>query len=331
MLLLLIGLVVVAVTLSVYQVNARYYLRQDAHMEQSQNLKVALNSLSREIRMAGNVHKLLGPGVKTVQIYVYDQENRGSWFQHTGSETTGVRPVFGLDGGPFASDRITLFSAEIESGLPFGRLAAAYDPGAEESGRLKLREPLSENNFKPGDIVAVSYGDQALILEACGLTSEGLEIILGDLFRPAEALPAASFFPAGSYVYNLKKLNFSCYYIDKDRDNLMVQYYDQQFSEGGGSENQSLILASRIEDLQIRYIFDDGSPLSISGGLDGFEASRLDDYSVKLINLALMSKSSYRNKSADRVGIPGLFNRRPRLGDNYQRQIMNESIAPMNF
>lgn len=322
MLILLIGLVVGAVALSVYQIDSRYYLQRDALSEQSQNLKVALNSLARDVRMSGNIHKALGWEVRNIQVFIACS-GRGHWFRHPGAAESGVRPIFGLDGGPDAPDEITLFSAEMESAAPVGRLAAGYEP----SGPAGLGLSLSGSGPKveAGDILALKNGGAVLILEAAAV-EDGGRIVIGPKFKPLDDLPEGIDFPAGTFVYNLKSLNFVTYYINGADHSLMVQYHDGRLPDCDGRERQSLLAASTIEDLQIRYVFDDGSLPSPSSGLDGFKASLLDEYPVKLVNLVLVSKSSFRGPANETARIPAVFNRRTRPGDEHQRQIMNESI-----
>ena len=355
MLLLLIGLVVGAVALSLYQVKSLYYLRQDALTEQNQNLKAALSSLAREARMTGNVHKLTGWGVKRIQLYLPDDQGGGRWFSYPGASEAGLLPVYGLDGGPDGPDELTLLSAALESAQPVGRLMAPYTPGRVGEQSLRFQQPMRDKAVKTGQMLLLCDGQAALIIQAGHFADEkrleaiapqpgrdaetssptrlrivpnqARRLIIGKRFRPAESLPGTQdAFPAGTSVYNLGELTLTRYYIDTSRNMLMAREYTGNPGEADYGRSDPIIVADGIEDLQLRYIADDGTPLAPGGGTNQPDDLALDEYPVRVINLALVSKSTYREKNQERTGIPAIFNRRARAGDDYQRLILSESV-----
>ncbi len=50
MIVLLVSIIILGAAFSLYQVNARYYVAQDALLEQQQNLRAALYSIARDVR-----------------------------------------------------------------------------------------------------------------------------------------------------------------------------------------------------------------------------------------------------------------------------------------
>lgn len=325
MLVLLIGLVVGAVVLSIYQINARYYLRRDALSEQRQNLKTAFDSF-REISLSGNIHRLLGPGVQRIQIYIPETDEGGHWFQHPGEDEPGALPLFGRDGGPAGADEVSILGAALETGQAAGRLALAFRPGGEAGRSLYLTEDLRPGALAAGDPIVISDGRSALIVEA-GEIVDGREIVLGRRFRPDEPLPAPlEAFPPGSSVFNLRELVFVTYYLDQASGSLMARRYDGL----PFSADRDLVLAANIEDLQIRYLPDDGTLPGVSAGADWLGDAALAGVKIKALHLALVSRSSYWEKAAEAELTPALFNRLARPADQRRRLIMTESIFLIN-
>ena len=105
-----IGLVVSGVALMIYRLNAKHYLREEAAIQQQQNLRAAFYIIGRDLRMAGNGMKVLGPDAKLVQIWTSSRQGLGpggeasidasdGWFKHPDSAAPGARAIFGVDGG----------------------------------------------------------------------------------------------------------------------------------------------------------------------------------------------------------------------------------------
>ncbi len=333
---ILISVMVAGAALTLYQINARTYVQQDALLEQIQNMRVALYTIARDIRMAGNCFAIIGGNVRTIQVYVPGPTGAGEWFKHTASSPRpGVRPIFGLDGAETGSgsDQLTIFRAEVESASPVGQLSPNYTPGGVGSDKFRLREPALENTVNDGDIVALVNGDTALILEVAKLESNRSDITVGDRFRPEKEMTGTTFaqFPAGSFVYNLRDVVFVTYYIDQNNKNLMADYHDGTIDDPDGDKNFAVIVATNIEDLQLTY-FVNQTPAAPLSGDNSVSEGALDNGSIiRAVNVGLVSASRVRDDGAP-WGPLSLFNHTPSGGrDGLKRRILTETVTLRNF
>jgi prepilin-type N-terminal cleavage/methylation domain-containing protein len=324
------------------QLSMRNEARQQDILAQTQNLRAALYTVSRDIRMAGN--GLVLTGSPTVYIYIDPgatesriQREEG-WFRYSGFENYGARAIYGLDSGTdsSAADVLTIFRAEMESGGPLGRLNVNFNPNS--SAALILQEAVIEGvNVSDGDLVAVANGNQVVIVQvrfsSAGLSTTTLN--LGDRFRPKDNFPGGQSFPPGSMVYNLRDIALVTYYLDAVNHRLMANYHDLTLvdSDPDDAANPHLVtVANDIEDFQVAYFVT--QPMNTSGltEVDQLsEAELIGGTTVRAVRLVIVSRSarsSEINAGADSVEVRG----HQAVSDRgHSRRVMSEIVQLRNF
>jgi hypothetical protein len=343
---MVISLIVTGVAFSIYRLNASYYLREDAYLQQYQNLRVALYTVGRDVRMAGNGFALLGADLRLIQAYTPTREkattgaghppseivNEGGWFRNLDTTTTGVRAIFGQDGGANYPDTLTVFRAEVESGNPLSTVQSV------SGNRLTLNKPIPKEALKSGDIVALGSGSNGIVLETGNLSLSGdvyndIVIKPGGRFTNSSPFLPTGFDPVGAYVYNFRDIGLITYWVDTENNALMAAYHDTARTGYDDSTGTSSIVASNIEDFQVYYYLDDdivdfadtdAAPIMSSAVLSG--ARR-----VKAVSLGLVARSPYGDGPVNRKR-PALFNREEgTVADNRLRNVLIETIYLRNF
>jgi hypothetical protein len=306
------------VAFTLYRLNSQQYLRAEAIIEQQRNLRLALYTLAREIRMAGNGLFVLGQGLKIIQIYAPVESSRDcndkpivpdslAWYANCDSSSSpGVRAIFGEDGGASSSDIVTVFKAEPEFSTAIGR-ASGFD-----DWRLALIEPIDANSIAAGDILGLINGEKACLLEVKEVSSGGtiseIEIKDGGRFTGPNG-PPSGFATSGAIIYNLKNVSLATYYLDEATNQLMVVYHDQAINEDDPKASPPTPIADHIEDFQLHYFFDkeevDVSKVSLDPGID---SAKLADKAVRAVIVGLTAKSDVERYAAPQIR-PPLFNR----------------------
>ena len=364
----LISVIVVAVAFTLYRVNVTYYLKEDARLEQDQNLRVALSTVARDVRMAGNGYALLGPPnrLQFIQVYVPSQERLGSggravqqaslegWFSHadTAAETAiaapdqlGARAIFGVDGGADGPDTLTIFRAEVESGAPLGHLSGAYDFSA---ARLFFSDNFQEGVVRDKDILVLVNDNLAALAEVDSVPAAApfnwVDIKLGGRFTPPGS--GAFSFPAGATVYNLRDVVFVTYFLDEENRQLMADHHDLDES---GNPIGPVVVATNIEDFQVYYCFND-EVVNLDPAFDSdnvidlaltpeINSTKLDVrgagtvHRVNTVVLGLMARAGEgRDDRSARPGPrPAFFNREEGdVADRFTRNTLTEIINLRN-
>jgi hypothetical protein len=346
----IISLIVTGVGFSIYRMNASYYMREDAYLEQYQNLRVSLFTLARDIRMAGNGYSLLGPDVKLIQVWSPTREipyaggnppteisvvsGSTKWFYHSDSLSgaPGVRGLYGVDGGENNPDTITLFRAEVESGNPLGRVKDLT------GGELEMDAEFFQEAVQPGDIIVVASGLQAIILE----TDDDFHFSAGK----ATKIPlknggrftrnSSDFFPTGfpltgAQVWNFRDVLFVTYYVDESNNQLMADYHDTAKADYD-STKQTQVVAYNIEDLQFYYFYDtDTVDNSLISTAPLISSSILDSKRVKAVTIGVVSRSP-RGEGPGKYFRPAFFNRDAGdVYDNHPRTSLVETVYVRNY
>jgi hypothetical protein len=360
---ILISVIVVAVAFTLFRVNVTHYIKEDARQEQDANLRVAMATVVRDLRMAGNGFALLGPPnrLQFIQAWVpgqevlksghavYDEDKEG-WFIHADEpnpQNRGIRAVFGVDGGEDGPDTLSVFRAEVESGAPVGYLESSFEFG---SNILNLSDEFPEGVLHRGDILVLVDRDQAALVEIAPGSAVGAElppakivtVQLGGRFTPMSAEGLAPF-PPGTSVFNLRNVTFVTYYIGEDANDLddqgrpksclMADYHDLDINDG-----RPVPVASNIEDFQVFYFYDNeevapaavaGDPAMSSPALDvrtpGFRR-------VKAVGLGMVARAPRRDRNANSQPRPALFNREAgTVADEYTRNMLTEIVHLRNF
>ena len=371
MVVILISVIVVAVAFTLFRVNVTYYLKEDARLEQDQNLRVALSTIARDVRMAGNGYALLGAPnrLQFVQAWVPSQERLdgsgraiqtgpAGWFSHadTAAESAiaapdqlGARAIFGVDGGKDGPDTLTIFRAEVESGAPLGHLRSPYD---FSDGRLFFNENFQEGVVREKDILVLVNDDRAVLAEVWAVPAAApmnyVDINRGGRFTPPDS--GAFDFPAGADVYNLRDVVFVTYFLDEENRQLMADYHDL---DENGRPLGPVVVAVNIEDFQVYYCFNDEvvnfepgldpdsvidlsiDPVINSDKLDVRNAGGVDRINrVKAVVLGLMARAGEGrdDRSAQPRPRPAFFNRAEGTeADRFTRNILTEIIYLRNY
>ncbi|MDR2354529.1 MAG: PilW family protein [Deltaproteobacteria bacterium] len=351
---MMISLIVTGVAFSIYRLNASYYLREDAYLQQYQNLRVALYTLGRDIRMAGNGLGLMGADIKLIQAFTPTREipksstpppteivASANWFRHSDSISSGqagVRAIYGVDGGANSPDTLTVFRAEVETGNSLSTISGI------SGNMLMLDTPIPEDAIHSGDIIAVGEGSNGIIFETGDISFTGgnttrLPIKPNGRFTAASPLSSSSlpFDLTGSFVYNFRDIVFVTYYVDTTNNYLMADYHDISRSNYDDATHKTSIVANNIEDLQLfYYLTTDTVDIkkawpSSSYTPPSISSSVLNDKRVKAVSLGLVAKAPY--------GVGPTTNRRPALfnrtigtsQDNFIRNTLVETIYLRNY
>lgn len=294
--------IITAAALVVFKTTATNEVRQQANVEQMQNLRAAFYTVARDVRMAGNGLSLLGAGSVNVfvdpSLHNADIARGPGWFQYADFNTHGVVPIFGTDSGtdPDKADTLTIFRSDVEAINDIGTLSVTFTPGS--SGSITLNRSITEGvEISDGDILGITNGVTAIIVQA-SLPSSGATastINLGARFRPAAPLPNGEVFGAGSIVYNLKNVTFVTYYLDMENARLMANYHDGTVNDNDSdvSNPHLVVVANNIEDFQVNYFL---FPSPIAGGdppADAFiTENNLTTSWVGAVKIGMVSRSA---------------------------------------
>ena len=349
MIVVLISTVVGGVALSLFQANSRHYVRQDAIMEQSQNLRTAMYTIGREVRMAGNGFGVIGQGVDTIQAYVPQivftsddsWEQTKGWFEYIDNDSVkGIMRICAIDGGVSNSDRLTIFRSDPELGLEIGALSEPFTANGG-SNFLSLQEELRESSAQAGDILVLVNGvndSEAIFLEMAEETgSDKTKVVIGPKynvrdeqsrdarFYPEDSNPQLQSFPAGSRLYNVREMNLITFFVDAENSRLMADYFDSRVDHYDA--DGAVIVATDIEDFQVRFQFADNPGVWRDTGLNttNFSADR-----VIAAEIGLVSRSALKDPSGGSKPIK-LFNHVPDgQADGHPRRVLTEVIALRN-
>ncbi|MDR1487053.1 MAG: PilW family protein [Deltaproteobacteria bacterium] len=330
---LFLTILLIGVTITIYQSNSRYYYQQQAILEQEQNLRTALYIMARDVRMAGDGLKVMG--VSRAQAYV-ENGATGSWYTYevdssgTLAGATGLMAVYGVDNND-ATDTLTVFRSEVESSTAFGQLLASF---IVSDGNLQFTSAIPDGMVEPGDILGVVYADNAVLVEAETITNSSVApgvITLGDRFKPSSGFPGGISFPSGSYVYNLRDVSLTTYWVDTANHNLMARLNHLTGIEYDRDDLASVIIATGIEDLQVRYVLNDDEP---STGQDGLAIDDLlTGRFVRQVNIGLVGRSAKSISGLKNFQPINLFNHNAATGvsDGYPRQVVTTMVNLRNY
>ncbi|MDR2339197.1 MAG: hypothetical protein LBF40_03555 [Deltaproteobacteria bacterium] len=346
------SLIVTGVAFSIYRLNASYYYKEDSFLQQSQNLRVALYTITRDVRMAGNGISVLGSSVQLVRAYsptketktgdaspITDTNTTPSWFRYADGTDDGIMGLYGIDGGTVNADTITIFRAEAESGNSLAKVSS--DPSGST---LYLSEDLPDKAVLPLDIIAVANGSDAVLLQVDDSFVEGsneIPIKLNGRFTPSTLSFGFPFTFAGAYLYNFRDVSFVTYYVDQTKNQLMADYHDNGRTGWDDTARQSFIVAYNIEDMQIYYFYnEDTVDMAALTTTPDVSFARLEKDPVKAVTVGLTSKAPYgegpctqqRPRLFNRLqDHPGMTSPNCSILDNHPRSVLVQTVFLRNF
>ncbi|MDR1608157.1 MAG: prepilin-type N-terminal cleavage/methylation domain-containing protein [Deltaproteobacteria bacterium] len=312
-----VGMLVSGVAFSIFRLSSQQYLTSEANLERSRELRAALSTLTRDLRMAGNGLFVLGPGLTLVQAYAPInssrvcgqtpvQTNSLGWYSNCDTLTPGVRGLFGEDGGANASDVVTIFRAEPEYSEPLGEAREFED------WELTLLAATTSDSVKEGDILGLAYGSRATLLEVGALPSSSSYTVIpikenGRFTGPNG--PPTGFPVNGATVFNLRDVTIATYFVNQDTNQLVVVYHDQKANETDPKSSPMIPLADNIEDLQLFYFFKNEDVDLTKVNLDpGINTSKLENDKISAVSVGVTAKTSVEQFFPS-MARPALFNR----------------------
>lgn len=346
----LIMVVVTGAALTLFRITATYQRHQQDLISQTQNLRAALYTVTRDIRMAGGGLPLVGSPL----IYIYVdpamfndkyQEAPAGWFTYigTGGAKFGIRPIMGTDSGTNKneSDSLTIFYAELEATYVIGRLETAFKPSASTDS-ITLDEAVAESvHFSDGDIFAISDGNKAVIVQvtaektvppASPVSSKTLK--LGPRFRPMADLPDGFEFSAGSRVFNFRNATFVTYYVDIPNRRLVADYHDASMTDLDAddmSRPHLVTVAENIEDFQVCYFLSANGSIDLVKRCDINPALLDNSNEVKAVQVAMVSRSRNRSKLSRKAEAIEVMGHKTEGEDGYTRRTLSEVIQLRNY
>ena len=300
------GLIVLTVMFTMFRTSQRSYTLQDYVAEMQQNLRVAMYSVSRDLRMAGCGVNLLNQLVPTVEVY-----NSGAWNNLQGVTATNSTT------GP---DRIELFIGDIQSGEYDATITKAM-PDASA-----ILDVDTVANFEEGDWVIISNGVNAALFQVTHVSLASLDIQHnpgGDApYNPPaafKAFPHGGGYTMGSRLYNFGNGRWVTYYIDTtdpDHPTLVADLHDPS--------GVPAVVAENIEDMQFHYFLADGTDTDNPSG---------DENNIRAIRVTFSARTDAQDMDAASVFNPLVVEDHDpgAVGnDGYRRRLLSTIIKVRN-
>jgi hypothetical protein len=322
-----LGLLLLSMVFMLYNNSSRSYIRQEAILEQTLNLRGGLANLSRQIRMAGNGYTLLGlDQASRVQIYTKNEDGDPvDWFKYPGEAASGVRPIWGVDGGDDGPDSITVFALAPDFATPLGTLSADF---TATHSVLRLTETIelpagldAEEALRPGDWLALvpPTGDPILV-ESDGDGSDLTSIPIKDL--PNSLPNGLARIEQGAKVFNVKSASLRTFAVDPDSLSLLMDS-DQVTGD---------LMAENIEDLQVAYCLDPADPGDFSTYVHDLGAQNLTAHPVRTVRLLMVSRASRPDPYRGTYQPINAFNRTVvRPPDPHIRRFLENTVQLRNY
>jgi prepilin-type N-terminal cleavage/methylation domain-containing protein len=339
---LLLTTVVTGVAFTLYRGASSNYLREDAYIQQQQNIRAATYLLSRDLKASGNGVAVVGPGIQRIQAYVPSQikvsggvtsiETTDGWFRYPDAPTSepGMMAVFGTDGGANRPDTLTIFRTEIEYPMALGQIQS------HSGNTITISDTIKGGTLAAGDIIAVINNNEAFLLESLTSCPLGSAISAINYKKPDGRFtdssgPPSGFDLDGAYVYNLRDVSIITYYVDETENRLMAAIHDQRM-DSANSVNESVVLANNIEDFQCYYFFEgDALDLTQVNNNPDIGYEEFKSKPVVAVAIGLTARSAYGGNSKGINLRPALFNRvAGTVPDNRRRSTIMELVTLRN-
>lgn len=315
----IMGVVTTAI-MATFMTGDRQYGERDAAIRMQQQARLAMNDMERNIRMAG--YGLMEMGNLRVNTYKYvSVDILSTWIM-----------VEGTDGASGDPDTITFRyqNPDLPTDMPtdpFVTLTSDYP-----SSKPAMLPLSSSAGFQEGDLFIIydpsAPSKPASLLQVSNIPSSGDKIDHGFNQNRFPYNPPASFelFPAGGYsegsrIINLKNLDMRRITYSIVDGNLVRDLWT---STTGTSQRK--IVATGIQDLQIRYQFADGTWDNV------LSQDVLNLRGVRIGIIARTAKPDPRYQDSQMVQLTGpLGNGKPYSGGGYRRMSMSTTVFLRNL
>jgi type IV pilus assembly protein PilW len=292
--------IVLTAVFATFNFQAQSYTTQSRVAEMQQNLRMTLDTLQRDIRMAGyGIYSDI-----TVPLSVLGG----------GSGTVAFRGFYAADGGAGAPDNICiLYTYDVDDTVT--ALASTLTTSAvSASGPISgLGVTLGTGSrFTPGSLVILSNSTSADLYQVTGSDNNSITFGSNDINAGTNHM-SGNFYFAGSKV---SLARFVRYYIDTT----IAAHPTLMVSKVGGTVSQPL--AEEIEDLQFRYgVASTSSDPFVSTIVDSPSTAQL--LLIRRIQLSIIARSEVFEKgwSGQRTNIGNRTGTAPT--DQYRRRVVD--------
>lgn len=300
---LLLGGLVTTAILNIFIIQANSYSNQNLVTEMQRNAKISLDSLVMDLRMAGFQ-------IPQVGVSFYNQANgaQENIFAITPGNSTTL------------SDQIRILYADNQP--PLSTTTTAALANSNDSVPIPV-QPADIGKFRDGDIIMISVGSSAVLLQITGINGTNLLHAAGASINPPNSInlfPTAGF-PTGAQVTRVKLLT---YRIDNTSD---PSHPALQLEQGDGTFQN---IATNIEDLQLAYR-DNTPPSGFWYCVPGrnfpgdFSNAAIRDVRVNILARAKDLDSKYSGQR------PDLEDRNAGTTDNYRRRLLSSTVMVRNL
>jgi prepilin-type N-terminal cleavage/methylation domain-containing protein len=300
---LLLGGLVTTAILNVFIIQNQSYANQNLVTEMQRNAKIALDSLVMDIRMAGFQIPQVG-----VSFY---------------NKTTGVQEnIFAITpaNSTTTSDQVRILYADNQP--PVSTTTTAALANSNDSIPIPV-QPADIGKFRSKDIIMISVGSSAALLQVTGINGTSLLHAVGANINPPNSInlfPTAGF-PTGAQVTRVKLLT---YRIDNTSDPSQPAL---QLEQGDGTFQN---IATNIEDLQLAYR-DNTAPYGVWCCVPGqdfpmaFSNANIRDVRVNILARSKDIDSKFLGKRS------GLEDRNSGTTDNFRRRLLSSTVMVRNL
>ncbi len=293
--------IVAAAIFTVFKSQQDSYIVQEDVAAMQQNLRAGMSMLSRDVRMAGF-------GFSSGQV---------SWYDNTGaSPVTGyIKGISITNNNP---DQIDIIYADASV------RATITHQMPNSSAVLDVD---STNGFSVGDLVIITDGNNASLLEITQVQSAALKLQhnpgAGNINPPG----GHNIFPSGGYasgsdVYRVRYVSYRINTNDPLHPTLAVNF---QGPNGAGGYQP---LANNIEDMELVYIFADGGEAT---AYDDTDADLTNDYDdIRAVRITLLARADRPDRNF-RGNRPQIEDRAAGGIDGYRRRILRSTVKIRNM
>lgn len=350
-----VGAIVLMAMVMFFLNTNRSYLNQDEMIVMNQNLRLAMDSISRDVRMAGSGMGLFGNEVNRVYIS-YNKSVAGAYQPKCYPSATGpnpgkasdgkygIVPVDSCDGEIDGTDGISLLGFMPFMGSPLGATDGytGHDPieglgwnkDMLDDFRIKTAQPLAiavlvedSGDYKPRIFVTsglASTSESGTNYNfSLPVASSGA---LQSIYNTGAYAQGGPYGSVNYYTFVMGDFFWLHYFIDRtETTNPKLTLWARHTGVAGQEE---MVVANAIEDLQFKYMVDD-DPTAYDSLSDN--AIDLDKNRVTAVKVALVARTERPSATGGRFSPVQVYNHTT-VGpvDSYRRQALETVVYLRN-